>query len=97
VIEAANIPASIAATSTVYLEFISGIVGEPNNPSYIPGHMSSTGDHMSFMDRIRNTIETTLGPQFYLNAYRKEVQAIRSKMGPNFKGYEVKLKPTLGD
>ncbi|KHJ87755.1 hypothetical protein OESDEN_12462 [Oesophagostomum dentatum] len=88
VIEAASIPASIAAISTVYLELISGIIGEPNNPSYIPGHMSSTGDHMSFMERIRNTIETTFGPQFFLNAYRKEIHAIRSKMGPDFKDYE---------
>ncbi|KHJ94168.1 UDP-glucoronosyl and UDP-glucosyl transferase [Oesophagostomum dentatum] len=94
IFEVAKIPASMAAFSGVHMDAISGAIGEPSFPSYVPGAMSTSSDHMSIMDRFMNVLELVLGKKFFHDIYDTEIAYFREKFGPRFKHWQDLLAET---
>ncbi|KAK6019619.1 glycosyltransferase family 28 protein [Ostertagia ostertagi] len=88
IFEVLKIPSSISTFSGVHLDIISNSIGEPITPSYVPGAMSTKGDRMNFIDRLKNLVDTVMGQRFFSGTFVEEIKAFRSKFGPQFKGYE---------
>ncbi|KHJ89310.1 hypothetical protein OESDEN_10869 [Oesophagostomum dentatum] len=87
IFEVAKIPASIATVSVVYKDIASAAIGEPINPSFVPGAYSNAGDHMNFVDRVKNAVELVLGRKLFANIFESEMSAFKEKFGQNFEGY----------
>ncbi|VDM72624.1 unnamed protein product, partial [Strongylus vulgaris] len=50
--------------------------------------MSTRGDVMSILQRLRNVIETNVGIMFYEKLCEMEIVAFQTKYGKDFKGYK---------
>ncbi|WKY07852.1 hypothetical protein Q1695_007384 [Nippostrongylus brasiliensis] len=85
IFEHLKIPATIAALSVVHADGISQAIGEPTIPSYVPGAMATQGDRMNFMNRVMNVIDVVIGKKFITKTFEVEIEALRSKFGPQFK------------
>ncbi|KHJ75201.1 UDP-glucoronosyl and UDP-glucosyl transferase [Oesophagostomum dentatum] len=94
IFEVAKIPASMAAFSGVHMDAISGAIGEPTFPSYVPGAMSTSSDHMNIVDRFMNVLELVLGKKFFHDIYDTEIAYFREKFGPRFKDWQDLLAET---
>ncbi|PIO62701.1 hypothetical protein TELCIR_15726 [Teladorsagia circumcincta] len=60
IFEVLKIPSSISTFSGVHLDIISNSIGEPITPSYVPGGMSTKGDRMNIVDRLKNVVDTEI-------------------------------------
>ncbi|KHJ96492.1 UDP-glucoronosyl and UDP-glucosyl transferase [Oesophagostomum dentatum] len=87
VLELANVKTTVSTFAGVYMDSISGIIGEPIEPSYVPGAMSSAGDQMSFVERLKNLFNVILGRKFFGSIFEGEMSSIRKKF-PDFKSWE---------
>ncbi|KHJ84955.1 hypothetical protein OESDEN_15326 [Oesophagostomum dentatum] len=50
--------------------------------------MSTSGDRMNFIDRLKNTVDTIFGRLFFINTYTKELDVFREIYGSEFKDWE---------
>ncbi|KHJ80101.1 UDP-glucoronosyl and UDP-glucosyl transferase [Oesophagostomum dentatum] len=91
VFESLKIPASIATFSGVHLEAVASAIGEPINPSYVPGEWSTSGDRMTFTERFKNILSIEFGRKLLAGSFDTELEAFRGKFGRHFKGYEQLL------
>ncbi|PIO75434.1 UDP-glucoronosyl and UDP-glucosyl transferase, partial [Teladorsagia circumcincta] len=88
IFEALKIPATITTFSTVHSDILSKSIGEPVVPSYVPGVLSTKGDHMNMIDRLKNVVEVLLGERLFHDVFAKEISIFRKKFGSQFKSYE---------
>ncbi|KAL6730866.1 hypothetical protein Aduo_001792 [Ancylostoma duodenale] len=84
--EALNIKTTIAAVSNPHLDAVAYAIGEPAFPSYVPGSLSTTGDKMTFTEKLQNVIALVIGRGVvdYLN--NREIAVFRKKY-KSFKEY----------
>ncbi|WKY07858.1 hypothetical protein Q1695_007387 [Nippostrongylus brasiliensis] len=94
IFEVLKIPTTVATLSTVHKDIVSRIIGEPIVPSYVPGVMSTMGDRMSLIDRIKNIADVIFGQHFFSRTYEQELLVFRKKYGPQFKHYEELIGET---
>ncbi|KIH64397.1 hypothetical protein ANCDUO_05295 [Ancylostoma duodenale] len=88
--EALNIKTTIAAVSNPHLDAVAYAIGEPAFPSYVPGSLSTTGDKMTFTEKLQNVIALVIGRGVvdYLN--NREIAVFRKKY-KSFKEYTVSV------
>ncbi|KHJ96491.1 UDP-glucoronosyl and UDP-glucosyl transferase [Oesophagostomum dentatum] len=79
-----NIPATIASISTVHMDLISDIIGEPTLPSHVPGGMTTVGDRMNILERAQNAIAGFLGKTFFQKLLDSEIQVFEEHFGAKF-------------
>ncbi|RCN38660.1 hypothetical protein ANCCAN_15417 [Ancylostoma caninum] len=88
--EALNIKTTIATVSNPHLDAVAYAIGEPAFPSYVPGSLSTTGDKMTFTERLQNVIALVIGRGVvdYLN--NREIAVFRKKY-KSFKDYTMSV------
>ncbi|VDM76227.1 unnamed protein product [Strongylus vulgaris] len=79
--EVLNITSTIAVTSNPYLDSLAYAIGEPMFPSYVPGLMSTTGDRMSFTQRLQNIVALIIGRAVANYMNDNEMAMLRHKYG----------------
>ncbi|VDL76113.1 unnamed protein product [Nippostrongylus brasiliensis] len=47
--------------------------------------MATQGDRMNFINRVMNVIDVLIGKRFFTKTFEVEIEALRSKFGPQFK------------
>ncbi|KHJ96490.1 hypothetical protein OESDEN_03546 [Oesophagostomum dentatum] len=67
-----NIRATMAAVSTVHMDTVSAAIGEPVPPCYVPGVMSTVGDRMNILEKLKNIVGQFLGALFFRGVFDKE-------------------------
>ncbi|PIO72239.1 hypothetical protein TELCIR_05847 [Teladorsagia circumcincta] len=53
--------------------------------------MSTKGDRMNLIGRMKNVFDTSMGQRFFGSIFNEEIKVLRSKFGPQFKDYEELL------
>ncbi|RCN36531.1 UDP-glucoronosyl and UDP-glucosyl transferase [Ancylostoma caninum] len=84
--EVLDMKSTIAVVSNPHLESVAFAIGEPFLPSYIPGLFSSTGDKMTFLERLENIFALTVAKIFGSYCYNAEMEVFIKKFG-SFKDY----------
>ncbi|KRY43128.1 putative UDP-glucuronosyltransferase ugt-60 [Trichinella spiralis] len=84
-----KIPKTICISpSTVIFESVASIVGTPIRPSFIPNGGSAYSDKMTFFDRLKNSLLSSLMllyPQLPVSAHKTEESIFRTIYGNDFK------------
>ncbi|CAJ0594198.1 unnamed protein product [Cylicocyclus nassatus] len=87
--EALNINTTIAMLSNIHLDSVTYAIGEPSFPSYVPGLMSTTGDRMTFSQRLQNVLALIIGREISNYVNEKEIDVLRQKYGSFKDHYEL--------
>lgn len=59
-------------------------LGEPLAPSYVPNMMSTYGDRMSLMERMKNAIGIYMGTLFSKNTFEAEAAVLSANFGKDY-------------
>ncbi|KAL6730867.1 hypothetical protein Aduo_001793 [Ancylostoma duodenale] len=84
--EALNIKATIAAVSNPHLDAVAHAISEPAFPSYVPGSLGTTGDRMSFTEKLQNIVAHAIGRAVVDYVSNREIAVFRKKY-QSFKEY----------
>ncbi|KAL6744574.1 hypothetical protein Aduo_017497 [Ancylostoma duodenale] len=84
--EVLDIRSTIAVISNPHLESVAYAIGEPFLPSYIPGLFSTSGDKMTFLERLENIFALTVARIFASYCYNAEMEVFIKKYC-SFKDY----------
>ncbi|XP_077286332.1 UDP-glycosyltransferase UGT5-like [Arctopsyche grandis] len=66
---------TVGIITSVLLPWMSDMIGTPDNPSYIPGYFYWFSQHMTFYERMYNSL-TNFGMKLYYNMYSVEPSQI---------------------
>ncbi|PSN47387.1 hypothetical protein C0J52_11157 [Blattella germanica] len=73
-------PPVVAISGFGIPSWLSETVGTPNTPSYIPNSFLPYTEHMSFFERMYNTIVTTIMSFLYTKIHLPKMEALASKI-----------------